>query len=163
MLDWSAEFLHANAGFDTAIAGLGYSFFSISMALGRYTGDRMIQKLGVPLVFQLGALIAAAGFFVVVSLHWAYLEFLGFSLIGFGAANIVPILFGSSGKIPRVSSSAALTVVTTFGYVGCLIGPALIGFIAKFFSLPLAFMIVAIFLVFIGFIGKKAIQRPQIA
>ena len=100
---------------------------------------------------------------MVVSLHWAYLEFLGFSLIGFGAANVVPILFGSSGKIPRVSSSSALTVVTTFGYVGCLIGPAFIGFIAKFFSLHFAFMMVAIFLVFIGFIGKKAIQRSQIA
>jgi len=161
MLDWSAEYLHSEMHYDISTAGIGYAIFSIAMASGRFIGDRMIQKLGSMQVFQLGCLAAACGFLMVVFSPWHYCELLGFCLVGLGASNVVPILFGYSGKIPGVSSDSALTMITTCGYMGLLFGPALIGFVAQATNLSFALSIIAILLVFIGLTGKSAFPAPK--
>jgi predicted MFS family arabinose efflux permease len=165
ILDWSAEYLRSNLHYETTIAGIGYSFFSIAMAVGRSIGDRVIEKLGPKAVFQLGTFIAASGFLVVVylSTFWQHSELLGFILIGLGASNIVPIIFSSSGKVSGISTDTALTIVTTFGYIGLLIGPAFIGFLAQATSLSLSLAMLAFFLMAIGIFGKRAIQPEQSA
>ncbi len=153
MLDWSAEFLRSALHYEAALAGIGYALFSIAMAGGRLTGDRLIQRFGSLAVFQVGSLVAAGGFLVVVTSSWGYGELLGFCLIGIGAANIVPILFSTSGRLPATSPSYALSVVTTVGYLGMLIGPACIGFIAQATSLSLALGGIALLLAAVGLKG----------
>src|SRR3546814_15195337 len=39
VLDWSAVFLTAERGVETAYAGLGYAAFALTMTVGRLTGD----------------------------------------------------------------------------------------------------------------------------
>src|SRR5262249_34175459 len=131
LLDWSAEYLRSNLDYDIAIAGIGYSAFSIAMAVGRFLGNRAIKKLGSQLVFQLGCLVAATGFAIVITASWTSCELFGFVLIGLGASNIVPIVFSSSGKLTNISSNTALTIVTTCGYIGLLVGPVFVGFLAE--------------------------------
>ena len=119
MLDWSAEFLRSSLHYEASLAGIGYALFSIAMACGRLTGDKLIQRFGIFAVFQAGSLIAASGFLVVVNAGWGYVELLGFCLIGIGAANVVPILFSASGRLPTTSPSYALTVVKWLAMWGC--------------------------------------------
>jgi predicted MFS family arabinose efflux permease len=150
MHDWSAEFLRSTLDYEPSFAGIGYALFSLTMAFGRLLGGKIIQKMGAFFVFQSGSLIAATGFLMVVLLGQGYIELLGFCLIGLGASNIVPILFSATGRISNVSSSVALTAVTTCGYVGMLIGPAFIGFVAQGVSLSFAFICIACLLVTAG-------------
>jgi hypothetical protein len=71
-------------------------------------------------------------------LPWPWVSLAGFVLVGVGAANIVPVMFGAAGRLPGTSPGIAIATVTTLGYVGLLCGPAAVGFVAHASSLPLA-------------------------
>jgi predicted MFS family arabinose efflux permease len=155
MLDWGAVFLWSSHGYDVSLAGIGYAIFSIAMAIGRFMGDRLITRFGqVPMV-RFGALLASTGVLLLVSCHTCYLELVGFFLIGLGAANIVPILFSVTGKLPNISTGVALTIVMTIGYTGMILGPAFIGFIAEFTTLSFALGCVAAMLLGVGLTASK--------
>lgn len=143
MLDWSAVFLRDFRGFAASSAGVGYACFSIAMALGRLTGDRLVQRIGTVWTVRAGAALAATGFALVACVPWAPASLLGFVLIGLGASNIVPVMFSAAGRLPGTSPAVALATVTMLGYVGLLSGPALIGFLSKISSLPTAMAAVA--------------------
>ena len=161
MLDWSAEYLRSNLNYDTSTAGIGFALFSVAMAFGRFIGDRAIRKFGPIEVFQWGCLIAASGFLIVVNASWGYFELLGFCLIGVGASNSVPILFGCSGKLSNISSNNALTIITTCGYIGLLFGPAVLGLIAQATTLSFALAIIAVFLIGIGMCARAALPATS--
>jgi len=150
MLDWSAVFLRDFRGFAASSAGVGYACFSIAMALGRLAGDRLVQRVGTVWTVRAGAAIAAAGFALVSMVPWAPAALLGFVLVGIGASNIVPVMFSAAGRLPGTSPAVALATVTMLGYVGLLSGPALIGFLSKISSLPVAMAVVAGLLVVVS-------------
>jgi len=143
MLDWSAVFLRDVRGFSAASAGIGYAAFSVAMALGRLTGDWIVARFGPVLTVRLGACTAAAGFLLASMLAWPPAALIGFVLVGLGAANIVPVMFGAAGRLPGTSPGMAIATVTTLGYAGLLSGPALIGFLAQISSLAVALAAVA--------------------
>ncbi|WP_316804320.1 MFS transporter [Pedobacter nototheniae] len=138
MLDWSALFLKENRSVGPELAGIGYAAFSIAMALMRLLGDRIVERLSGKTVVVGGGLLAAFGIFIAVSLPWLQTTLLGFVLLGIGAANIVPVFFSEGGKIKGVPTSISIPAISTMGYAGQLAGPALLGFVAYHFSLPLA-------------------------
>jgi predicted MFS family arabinose efflux permease len=158
MLDWSALFLKENRGFSLAMAGTGYSVFSVAMALMRFTGDNLVHKYGPEKIVLWGALIAASGLLIAVVLPWQATSLIGFLLIGIGASNIVPVLFSAAGKADRNSPELALAAVTTMGYAGQLAGPAMIGFVAHLTTLPVALGLMAGPLLIVAFtftFGKR--------
>jgi MFS family permease len=155
MLDWGAVLLCSSHNYDLSVAGIGYACFSIAMALGRITGDRLITKFGPILVVQIGGVLSAIGLMLTLVSNPCYLELLGFLLIGFGAANIVPILFGAAGNLKNISASIALTTVITMGYAGMLLGPAAIGWIAEFSSLSVALSGVALMVLGVALSAKR--------
>lgn len=65
-------------------------------------------------------------------------------LIGLGLSNIAPMLFTVSGKQTIMPEALAVAAVSTLGYSGILLGPALIGGIAHMFTLPAAFICVTL-------------------
>jgi len=143
MLDWSAVFLRDFRGFAPSTAGIGYACFSVAMALGRLTGDRLIQRIGPVWAVRVGAGLAATGFALAASVPWPGASLSGFVLVGLGASNIVPVMFSAAGRLPGSSPAIAIAAVTMLGYAGLLSGPALIGFISRLASLPLALAVVA--------------------
>ena len=143
MLDWSAVFLQFNRGVDPELSGIGYAAFSIAMAAMRLSGDRLVKSILPGNVVLYGSLVAAAGIFVAVLLPGSGWALVGFVLVGLGSANIVPVFFTAAGNMSHTPAYVALPIVTAIGYSGQLAGPALLGFIAYLFSLPVA----------IGFIG----------
>ena len=143
MLDWSAVFLRDFRGFAPSTAGIGYACFSVAMALGRLTGDRLIQRIGPVWAVRVGAGLAATGFALAASAPWSGASLAGFVLIGLGASNIVPVMFSTAGRLPGASPAIAIAAVTMLGYAGLLSGPALIGFISRLAGLPLALAVVA--------------------
>jgi len=146
MLDWSAVFLRSARGFDLAHAGLGYVAFSIAMATVRLLGDRITSVLGPTRVVRYGALLAAIGLALACALPGPVASLAGFVLVGLGAANIVPVLFSAAGRIPGTPAGIAIATVTVLGGAGILLGPAVIGLVARATSLPLALGGIAVLL-----------------
>ncbi len=135
-LDWSALFLHAK-GLPTAYGGIGYAAFSVTMAAGRLTGDGVVKRFGVVPVLRVSALVAALGWAAAVLLPGAG-SVAGFALIGLGASNIVPLLFGAAARVRAVPASVSIPLISALGYAGMLAGPAMVGFAAAATSLAIA-------------------------
>ncbi|MFN4058634.1 MAG: MFS transporter [Roseinatronobacter sp.] len=139
VLDWGALLTMDRALLPKAQAGLGFMLFSVAMAIMRLLGDRLVARvggfrtlLGGGLAVMLGLALASFGPGLVLSM-------LGFVLIGLGAANLVPVLFSAAGRQKIMPPPLAIAAVTTTGYGGLLMGPALIGFVSQAVGLVLAF------------------------
>jgi len=143
MLDWSALFVVVRGLLEPAQGGLGYMLFAIAMTIGRLTGDRVVAAFGNTRVLVGGGLVAIAGFALLLTAPWPPLALASFALIGFGAANIVPVLFSLAGRQKVMPAGLAVAAMTTIGYAGILAGPAAVGFVADALDLPAAFWMLA--------------------
>lgn len=151
VLDWSAVFLTSGGGFSEAQGGLGYAVFAAAMTIGRLNGDRIVERWGGRMVLPVGGCAAALGFFGTVLAPSPWVALLGFALIGFGASNVVPVLFSAAGRQQDMPASVAISAITTIGYAGILAGPALIGFVAHAASLQFAFCALACGMLLVSF------------
>jgi predicted MFS family arabinose efflux permease len=147
MLDWAAVFLTSVRGMKPAHGGLGYAAFSLTMTIGRLTGDRIVPLCGGTTVVTLGGLCAAAGFALATLVPVWQAALVGYALIGVGCSNIVPVFYTSAGRQTAVPEHVAVAAITTLGYAGIFAGPAAIGFVAHVASLSAAFLIVAVLLI----------------
>ena len=155
VLDWGALLLLQNPAMSTAYAGLGYATFSVAMTLGRFSGDKIIQRFGRYPVMITGALTAAAGMTLAVWLPWPEIALLAFLLVGFGLSNTVPMLFNAAGNQQDMPANLAISAMTTLGYAGILTGPALIGFISQWISLSGAFLVIALLLLVVAASARR--------
>lgn len=154
MLDWSAMLLRDSKGLPPEFTGIGYAAFSVAMAVMRLQGDALISRLSSMVVVIGGSLLAALGIFVLLFSPWIALSMAGFVLLGMGAANIVPVFFSEGGRIDGLSPTVSIPAISTIGYAGQLVGPALLGFIAHHFSLTIAFETIALLFVMVALIYK---------
>ena len=133
--DWSGVLLSDFRHVDFAHAGLGYVAFAAMMTLNRLTGDIVVAKLSRRTVMLAGCICGATGFVLTATIPLAAISILGFAMVGIGLANVVPILFTATGSQDDMPPNLALASVTTMGYLGLLVGPPMLGFIAKQSSL----------------------------
>lgn len=153
MLDWSAVFLVESKQLASAHSGIGYVAFACAMTLGRLTGDVIVHKVGRRRVVLLGSLTAAAGLaLATLSPSWQW-ALVGFTLVGIGCSNVVPVMFSQIGKQTVMPEHVAIPAVSTLGYTGILLGPAFIGFIAHGSSLAVALLVLAALLVGAGLLS----------
>jgi len=143
VLDWGALLIVAQGLLDATAAGTGYLLFSVAMTVARLTGDRIVAALGQRLVLLLGGLVAMLGIGLTLVPGSVALALTGFALIGLGCANLVPVVISLAARQPDMAPGLAVAAVTTTGYAGILLGPALIGFAAEATSLVLAFALLA--------------------
>ena len=150
VLDWSAVYLTGVRAIPASLGGLGYTCFAIAMTVARLTGDRIISSLGrLPVVLG-GALIAAAGMAMVTFIASWPLALLGYTLVGAGCANIVPVMFSAAGRQTVMPQSVAVPAITTLGYLGVLSGPAVIGYVAHYTHLAFSFSLIMALMLIVG-------------
>ena len=151
VLDWGGVFLVEEKNTAIENAGLAFAAFSTAMTLMRLLGDKLIVYAGPRKCVRYGSFLGALMLIgcVVFPQYWIVIGM--FFILGIGLANVVPIAFASTADQKEMPMSLALAAVTTLGYTGQLAGPALIGFVAKMTSLSVAFSILALFLVIVGF------------
>lgn len=140
ILDWGALLTIERDLLPKAQAGLGFFLFSIAMTAGRLLGDRLVARMGAFRTLAWGGLIVLAGLVMIVHAPGLVLSMAGYLLVGAGAANLVPVLFSAAGRQPIMPPALAIAAVTTTGYAGILLGPALIGFAAQISTLGAAFL-----------------------
>lgn len=144
MLDWSALFLTSVRGVDPAHAGLGYAAFSVTMTIGRLTGDAIVRRVGPRRVVSVGAVTAAVGLTLATVVPAWQAALFGYALVGAGCSNIVPVMFTAVGRQTIMPERLAVPAITTLGYAGILVGPAFIGFLADATSLSVALLTIAV-------------------
>lgn len=155
VLDWSALFLTTDKNLETAKGGLGYASFALMVTIGRFAGAPIINSLGTARTIALGGVLAAMGIALsIFAEHWA-LALVGYGLCGLGCANVSPVLISSLSRQDAMPVHLAVTAATTVGFAGVLAGPALIGLIAHYSSLAVAFGLLSLLLLSIAFGSRR--------
>ncbi|WP_108501110.1 MFS transporter [Paracoccus indicus] len=131
ILDWAAVHLRQDMGSSLAVAGWGFAGCAATMAVMRFLGDGIRQRLGAVTTMRLSAVIAMAGLALAGLAGSAGVAIAGFALAGIGIANMVPIAFSAAGNMPGLAAGMGLSVVTMMGYSGILLAPGLIGWLAE--------------------------------
>ncbi|MEM6377277.1 MAG: MFS transporter [Bacteroidota bacterium] len=151
--DWSAIYLSKQMGAGPLIAALGFAGFSASMAIGRFSGDRVRSFIRPRSLLRNGSLLSTAGLLLAVFGNHPSMAIIGFTMAGIGFATSVPILFLEAGKTTPDNPAVGIAAVANAGLVGFLAAPPAIGFIAEHFGLDQAFLIIAI-LAFMAAVGS---------
>ena len=143
MFDWSGVYFQKVVKVESSFITLGYVAFMSSMAAGRFIADWLVTKFGVKPIIQFSGLIIAVGLLTAVIFPFLITATIGFLLVGFGVSSVVPLVYGLAGKSKSMSPGVALSAVSTIGFLGFLVGPPLIGFIAEAAGLRLSFTVIA--------------------
>jgi MFS family permease len=142
--DWSALYLDTIKHADPALAASGYAMFSVAMAVVRFAGGPIVERLGRKALIVAGGCLMAAGMLIVVLAPWPVVSALGFLVVAVGASNISPILTSAAANLPGVPPSIGVAALTTFMTLGLFAGPPAIGFIAQAWDLGLGFGLLAV-------------------
>jgi MFS family permease len=160
MADWSGVYFKNIVEAPASMITLGYVAFTAMMALGRFLGDGLVTKLGVKTMLQISGTLITTGLLLSVFLPNIITATLGFLLVGFGVSSVVPIVYGLAGKSKTMSPGTALASVSTIGFLGFLVGPPVIGFIAQAISLRWSFMLIGILGFGTALLARK-LKLPQ--
>ncbi|MBX2945484.1 MAG: MFS transporter [Cyclobacteriaceae bacterium] len=142
MADWSTIYLEKVSHADAALAPLGLAAFALAMTIGRLAGDNARSQLGDQRLILICGVIAMAGLSIAIILNNPLFVITGFFLVGIGLSVVVPIAYSLAGNAPDLPPGVGLAMVTTVGYSGFLVGPPIIGFIADWQTLRIAFIFV---------------------
>jgi predicted MFS family arabinose efflux permease len=156
MFDWSGVYFRKVVHAPRELTTLGYVAFMSTMAGGRFAGDWLSTHFGKKKLIQMSGLIIATGLMIAVLFPYLLSSTLGFLLVGMGVSSVVPLVYGAAGKSKTMSAGMALAAVSTIGYIGFLMGPPLIGFIAQAASLRLSFSVIAVLGLFTSILALNA-------
>lgn len=162
IMDWSGIFLTEAKQLDLSLAGAGYAIFSIAMLIMRLIGDKVVQLLGEQKAVISGTLLAALSFAGLVATNNIYLNALAFILIGVGCSNVVPVFYSALKEQKAMPIGEAVTAVTSLGYTGVILGPALLGFIAHCINISAVFELMSILLLIEVLIAKYVFTKLKI-
>jgi MFS family permease len=114
------------------------------MALGRLATGWAVGHLGNRYTLLGAGLLVAFGMALALATTAPSLVIVGFLLVGLALAAIVPLAFSVAGDLMPERAASAISVVTTFGYGGFLLGPPLVGGLAEVVGLRVALSVIAV-------------------
>ena len=147
---WLSSYLQTSKGFDQFWGGITTGLFWGSVAIGRASLGKVIERFGlrVSLVLfpMLGAVLVAAG--LVVEQFWIQIAL--WSVLGLCVATIYPNILAAACLAFPSKEGTACGLTYTIGIIGSITSPVLIGGIAQQYSLGSALIFVLISLVLVA-------------
>lgn len=155
MFDWSGVYFQEVVHSPSKLVILGYTAFMIMMASGRFIGDYAITRLGNKKVLTISGGLMFIGMLSSVLFPDILVATISFMLVGLGVACCVPTVYSLAGKHPNIPPGMALAIVSSISFLGFLMGPPLIGYIAELFNLRWSFTLFSLFgLAMVIMVGK---------
>lgn len=144
MFDWSGVYFKQVVKAQGSLVSLGYACFMIMMATGRFVGDKLAEKFSRKKMVQVSGVLIFSGMMFAVFLPYLITAAIGFLIVGFGVSTIIPLLYSTVGKADiKISKGMAIATVSSISFLGFLMGPPLIGYIAQLAGLQYSFMTIA--------------------
>jgi len=161
MLDWGAIFLIQVKNVAAGLAGTGYVVFAIAMALSRFIGDRVVTIMGEKSMLLSGVVLTAIGIYLTTIFNTYEWVLAAMAVAGFAAGNVVPVLFSLAGRQKSMPATLAISAASILGYLGVLMGPALIGYAAHFVGLTNAFISLSVIVLLSAFIVTVVMSKTE--
>ncbi len=142
MFDWSG--IYFQEVLDVKIFTYGYLIFMTFMAASRFLSDIIIGRFGMPKTYIMSAVFVVSGICMAIIYPTFWTAMIGFSLVGFGTASIIPMSYALAGQSKKYSPGMAISIIATYSITGMLLGPPLIGYLAHAFNLRVSFIVFAL-------------------
>lgn len=143
MFDWSGVYFKKVVTSNPAFIGVGYTAFMISMTAIRFVTDWLTQHVGFKKIIAWCGIFTTVGLLIAVFFPYLWPATIGLLFVGAGVSPVVPLVFSAAGKSKVLSPPVAIAAVSSIGFIGLLIGPPVIGFIAGLTSLKISFLILS--------------------
>lgn len=143
MYDWSGIYIKQVMHGSNGMATFAFAVYMVAMTTGRIFGDRVADKFGIKFVLRGSGILISCGLFITVVSPYIPLTLIGYLFTGFGVSCVVPFIFSLAGKIPMSNPGPALASISSIGYLGFLLVPPMIGYVAQSSSLRISFAIIA--------------------
>ncbi len=126
---WSSVYL-TDLGVDGAQVGLGVVAFTIALTVGRFVGDRFVNRFGERRVAQIGMGITAVALTaaLVAGNFYAYIG--ACVVVGLGIATLFPAAMHAATFVKGTNPETAITVVSWISRAGFVFAPFMVGLIA---------------------------------
>ncbi|MDX6364221.1 MFS transporter [Streptomyces sp. NPDC058274] len=164
-LDWSAVYLRDRLDASAGLAAACTTGFTLTMAIARFAGDRVVDRFGAVRTVRVGGVLAGLGGLLVVFAGNPVTAMAGFALMGLGIAVVVPLAFAAAGR-SGPNPSQAIAGVATITYTSGLVAPGAIGTLAQATSLMVSFGLVTVLAgglaVFAGVLRAGDRNRPKV-
>ncbi|MFY7898685.1 MAG: MFS transporter [Chitinophagaceae bacterium] len=144
MSDWSSIYFSKVVQLPDTKITIGYIAYLSAMVLGRFLGDWLVTTFGEKKIIQLSSILIAFGFVLSVIFPFVITASIGFIAVGFGVSCIMPLIYSITRKISNLPTGVAIASIGTISYLGFLIGPTIVGYIAQLFNLQWSFVLVAL-------------------
>lgn len=162
MFDWSGVYFQTIVKAPEKLVILGYTSFILMMTLGRFIGNRVIERYGKKIVLQCCGILMSGGLFLSVFFPELWICIIAFMIIGLGSSLSVPSVYSTVGKVSKVAPSIALSFVSSISFLGFLMGPPLIGYIAEWFDLRYSYGLFACFGILLAIMaGQMKVFRSK--
>jgi MFS family permease len=161
--DWSAVYMTQELGTSQALGALAFTAFAVTMATMRFAADPLRTRLGNVILVRGGSLVAAGGLGLGLLIHEPVAAIAGFALLGLGLAAVVPIAFAAAGAMDPRATGRLVGRVATIGYVGSVVGPIMIGWLAEATSLRTALGLVVVLALVIAASARAAASPARSA
>lgn len=126
---WSSIYL-TDLGVDGAQVGLGVVAFTIALTVGRFIGDRFVNRFGERRVAQISMGITAVALTaaLVAGNFYAYIG--ACVVVGLGIATLFPAAMHAATFVKGTNPETAITVVSWISRAGFVFAPFMVGLIA---------------------------------
>lgn len=161
MMDWSAIYIVTRSGGAESTGAYGFAAFATMMATGRLFGDVIANSIGQMTMLSYCTMICAGSVLVLILMGGNLpVVLVALTVCGLGLANVVPTLFAAAGRAGGTSAARAMSIVTTMGYAGLLLGPGLLGLIAHVGSLTGSFLVILLAFIAIA-VSARSVRREK--
>jgi MFS family permease len=144
MEHWSGIYLRQTLELPALLGASGVAVFHAAMAAGRLGTAWTVALFGNRRTLLGAGLLAAVGMALALATLEPTLVVAGFLVVGLALSAVVPVAFSVAGDLAPGRAGGAISVVTTLGYGGFLLGPVLVGGLAEILGLRSALGTIAV-------------------
>lgn len=131
---------------------ISWSLFYLPIFLGRFLGAFIMKYVSPVRLLVATGILALVGVLIVLFSTTLPLALLGILIVGFGFANIFPLIFSLSiDRMPQYQNELSGLMVTMI--VGGTFVPVIMGSVADKFDITIAFVVPLICLCYVTFLG----------
>ena len=141
--DWLAIHAHDDKGLTEALAAAAFSAYAVAEMIGRFTGGRVVDRIGRVWTVRLCGLVAAVGVAAAIVLPGVGV-FLGALLWGLGLSLVGPLTVTAASDIGGAEAPRTVATVSTMAWSAFLVGAPAIGLLAHRLSLGSALWVVVV-------------------
>lgn len=144
LVDWAPLWFERELLTTSLIASLTIVCWSGGETMGKFLGAKLIILTNEKIIGAYIPLLGSLIYVLIIFYGNIYLILIGLFLLGFATANFFPIVIRIALRKTTDNVNTAAANLSTIGFLGLLIGPAIVGYTSEIFSITANTQVISI-------------------